>query len=519
VTFSESISAASFVVSDLLVSGTSGTVTSFVQVDGRTWTAEVTGMTSGDMVQVSLPAARVNDPAGNANIGSTSTDNQVVYDSTRPLVTVNQAAAQPDPTNVDLAVFDIVFNEDVFGVDVTDFQLSGSSTAAITGLIQVTSTTWRIEVTGMTSGDTIQLVARSGEVSDAAGNTNMASTSTDNSVSFDNTPPLVSITVVATNDTTPQLGGTINDPSATVTVTVNGQTYPAINNGDGTWTLADNTVSPALGEAIYDVQVVATDTLGNSAGDSSTNELTIDTTAPTGSVNAVPDGTTNSPEMSGLVDDPTTTVTVTVNGQTYPAINNGDGTWTLPAGAIAPGLAIGTHTADVLFTDLAGNTLTQSTPITVLRADADVPTVTATNWLGGQPIIQGTFDSVNSLSLTVRLAGKVYILGIAPELTVSGNSWTLNLTALSPPLAEGEYDVSVEVTTRSGGALGDITTQELVVLAISVPSVVLNLGAGVTLANTGIPVWEIVAVAAGLLGSGIVLLFRTKSAHLAQSVL
>ncbi|ELW88647.1 hypothetical protein ACINAA014_A0013, partial [Acinetobacter baumannii AA-014] len=29
--------------------------------------------------------------------------------------------------------------------------------------------------------------------------------------------------------------GTIDDPTATVVVTVDGVDYPAVNNGDGTW--------------------------------------------------------------------------------------------------------------------------------------------------------------------------------------------------------------------------------------------------------------------------------------------
>ena len=48
---------------------------------------------------------------------------------------------------------------------------------------------------------------------------------------------------VLTNDGTPALTGM--DPTATVVVTVDGVDYPAVNNGDGTWTLADNTL-PAL---------------------------------------------------------------------------------------------------------------------------------------------------------------------------------------------------------------------------------------------------------------------------------
>ncbi|WP_254629137.1 Ig-like domain-containing protein, partial [Acinetobacter oleivorans] len=59
--------------------------------------------------------------------------------------------------------------------------------------------------------------------------------------------PVVSFTDASTNDTTPALTGTIDDPAATVVVTVDGINYNATNNGDGTWTLADNTL-PVLAD-------------------------------------------------------------------------------------------------------------------------------------------------------------------------------------------------------------------------------------------------------------------------------
>ena len=63
-------------------------------------------------------------------------------------------------------------------------------------------------------------------------------------VSADITPPVVALDDVLTNDSTPALTGTVNDPTATVVVNVDGADYPAVNNGDGTWT-PDNTL-PAL---------------------------------------------------------------------------------------------------------------------------------------------------------------------------------------------------------------------------------------------------------------------------------
>ncbi|WP_228151269.1 Ig-like domain-containing protein, partial [Acinetobacter indicus] len=68
------------------------------------------------------------------------------------------------------------------------------------------------------------------------------------------------------NDSTPALGGTVNDPTAIVVVEVDGVEYQATNNGDGTWTLADNVLPPLL-DGSYPVKVTATDPAGNSSTD------------------------------------------------------------------------------------------------------------------------------------------------------------------------------------------------------------------------------------------------------------
>lgn len=93
-------------------------------------------------------------------------------------------------------------------------------------------------------------------------------------VVVDNTPPDVTVDTKTTSDTTPPLSGTVSDPDATVSVTVNGTTYNATNDGGGTWSVADNVVGP-LAPGTYDVQVSATDSVGNIGTDTTTNELTI----------------------------------------------------------------------------------------------------------------------------------------------------------------------------------------------------------------------------------------------------
>ncbi|MDJ1173777.1 Ig-like domain-containing protein [Roseofilum capinflatum] len=112
-------------------------------------------------------------------------------------------------------------------------------------------------------------------VSDAAGNTGAASAAL--GITVDTTAPTVTVNSLSTLDTTPALTGTVDDNSASIQVTVNGNSYTGTNNGDGTWTLADNTISPALSAGTYEVAVSATDSAGNGGNDSSSNELVVAT--------------------------------------------------------------------------------------------------------------------------------------------------------------------------------------------------------------------------------------------------
>jgi hypothetical protein len=88
-------------------------------------------------------------------------------------------------------------------------------------------------------------------------------------------PPVVTVNALVTNDSTPALTGTVDDPTATISVTVGSQVgLAATNNGDGTWTLPDNTLA-ALANGTYNVVVTATDAALNVGTDATTNELTI----------------------------------------------------------------------------------------------------------------------------------------------------------------------------------------------------------------------------------------------------
>ncbi|MGE0642376.1 MAG: tandem-95 repeat protein [Nitrospira sp.] len=107
-----------------------------------------------------------------------------------PTVTVNQMIGQADPTNTSPILFDVVFSEAVTGFDATDISFAGSTVngplvATITG----NGSIYEVAVSGMTSNGDVVASIVAGAGTDAGGNTNAASTSTDNSVTFTGIDP------------------------------------------------------------------------------------------------------------------------------------------------------------------------------------------------------------------------------------------------------------------------------------------------------------------------------------------
>jgi len=181
VVFSESV--ADFATGDVTVS--SGTAV--VSGGGTTYNVAVSGMDQGALI-ASIDAGRATDTAGNANTASTSTDNSVTYDNIEPTVTINQASGQGDPTNGSPIDFTVVFSESVDDFITGDVTVS-SGTATVSG----GGTTYNVAVTGMSQG-ALTASIDAGKATDAAGNANEASTSTDNSVTYDTVNPTIGIT-------------------------------------------------------------------------------------------------------------------------------------------------------------------------------------------------------------------------------------------------------------------------------------------------------------------------------------
>ena len=396
-------------------------------------------------------------------------------------VTATDAAgniSNPASDTVDAAAPVVAFN------DLT----TNDTTPALTGSVDDPTATVVVTINGAdytatNNGDGTWTLADDAVAALAEGSYTATVTATDpegnvstntGTVVIDTTAPTVAINDLTTNDTTPELTGTVNDPNAVVVVTIDGNDYTATNNGNGTWTLADDVVA-TLAEGSYPTSVSATDAAGNTVTNSGT--VVIDTTAPTVAIN---DLTTNdtTPELTGTVNDPNTVVVVTIDGNDYTATNNGNGTWTLADNIVAL-LAEGNYTATVTATDAVGNSDSATGSIVIdtsIDENNNGQTVTfdsisndsgvAGDFITSDStlIFNGTVDLGDNTTLTVTVDGTSYTFGTDPELTIDGSgNWSLDLTGT--PLPAGTYAVVATVTDEAGNT-ASTASQNVVIQAL-----------------------------------------------------
>src|SRR6266480_2064986 len=116
---------------------------------------------------------------------------RVFNDATQTSVTINQAAGQADPTSSSPINFTAVFSKPVSGFTGAGVTLSGTAGGTKTATVSGGPSTYNVAVSGMSSSGTVLASIPAGVASDAAGNLNTASTSTDNSVTFAPVSPTV----------------------------------------------------------------------------------------------------------------------------------------------------------------------------------------------------------------------------------------------------------------------------------------------------------------------------------------
>ncbi|MDV8153939.1 Ig-like domain-containing protein, partial [Acinetobacter pittii] len=160
------------------------------------------------------------DVAGNVSTPVTGT---VTVDATAPTLAISAddlALAAGETANITFT-----FSEAVAGFDATDIILVGGTLGALTTTDNIT---WTAVFTPDGSGTAPSITVADGSYTDVLGNpgTGDVLDGTDGFI-VDLVAPVVTFPDVSTNDTTPALTGTIDDPLATIVVTVDGVDYPA----------------------------------------------------------------------------------------------------------------------------------------------------------------------------------------------------------------------------------------------------------------------------------------------------
>ncbi|HFZ0817878.1 TPA: Ig-like domain-containing protein [Enterobacter cloacae] len=458
--------------------------TAQVQPDG-TWSVNVPSADlsaladNGYTVQVS-----VSDTAGNPG----SANKAITLDTTPPTVSFNVVAGDDVINSVEHAQAQIVSGTST-GANVGDKVVITLGSNQYTTTVDA-SGNWSVGVpASVISALNDGTVTLSATITDSAGNSstqthdvvvNTASVAlTVNTLSGDDVINAAeAATSLVINGSSAQFAsGTV------VTVTLNGKSYTATIQSDGSWstTVPAADVGALADGANYQVAVSAQDSAGNSA--SATHSISVDTTAPVVSIATLSgDDVLNAAEAQQPLTvhgsssaEAGQTVTMTLGGKTYTATVANDGTWTLdvPATDLAA-LSQGALTVTASVNDNAGNhgqtthTLTVDTvaPTITISTVADDDIVNNAEQLAGQTI-RGTTTAEQGQTVTVSFNGHSYQATVAADGT-----WSVFVPGRDfLGLSDGDYTITASVSDKAGNpgsATHDVT------LNGDVPTIVIN---------------------------------------------
>ncbi|TDP24455.1 Ig-like protein group 3 [Enterobacter sp. AG326] len=441
------------------------TYTTKVDADGN-WTATVpfadlAGLKDGDAsVQVSVT---------NAHGNSASAGREYSVDATAPAVSIDTVAG------------DNVINASEAAAGVA---ISGTTTAEVGQTVTVTlggkSYTAQVQQGGIWSvnvpGADLSALADNGytvqvSVSDAAGNPGSAG----KAITLDTTPPTVSFNAVAGDDVINSVehgqaqivSGTATGASVgdKLVITIGSNQYTTTVDASGNWSVG---VPASVISALNDGTVTLSATITDSAGNSSTqtHDVVVNTASVALTVNTVSgDDVINAAEAgSSLVINGSsaqfasgTQVTVTLNGKSYTATIQSDGSWTttVPAadvGALADGAS---YQVSVSAQDSAGNSASATHGISVdtTAPVVSIATLSADDMLNAaeaqQPLtVRGSSSAEAGQTVTVTLGGKTYTATVANDGT-----WTLDVPAADlAALSQGALTVTASVNDKAGNS-------------------------------------------------------------------
>ncbi|MCE1969431.1 Ig-like domain-containing protein [Enterobacter cloacae] len=424
--------------------------------------ADVTALAAGDYTIT----AALTDKAGNSN----SATHGVEVNLTAPVLTIDTVSGD-DVINNTEKTQDLAISGTASGLAtgaVVTVMLNGKAYSAMVDSNGKWTTTVPADQVGAL-GEALYTVTAS--ATDSVGN----STSTSHTVNVESVLPGVIINTIAGDDVInaaevasgQTISGKVVNAEAgnTVTVTIGGNSYTATVQSDLTWSVnVPESVLTALGNGDLTVSASVTNGVGNSGSgerditiDASLPGLRVDTVAGDDVINTIEHG--QNLIITGSSDGLTagTTLTVTVNGKTYPATVLADGTWraAIPAADVGA-LAAGTVTVTVEGQSSAGNPVSISHNVTVDLANVAISIdAIATDDVinavekGADLVLSGSTNNVEeNQTVTITFAGKLYTATVGAD-----GKWTATVPAADlTGLKDGDASVQVSVTNDNGNS-------------------------------------------------------------------
>ncbi|WP_286244978.1 Ig-like domain-containing protein [Pseudoalteromonas sp. MM1] len=408
--------------------GVEQTLTTTVDVNGNWEVTPQTDLNEGDnTIEVS-----VSDEAGN----TTTVTDTITLDTQAPTLTMQTVGDVNDLTPT---------------LQGTSNEIGGTVTLTVTdsdGAVQTITTTvgtdghWDIEVPSALAQGDFTVTA---SISDAAGNESTANSSGN----VDTITPVVTVDPLGLgNDSTPLISGTSTEPEGTVVNIVitdsNGDETPitATVDANGNW----QATSPELPEGSYSVQASITDAAGNTGG--AVQAGTIDSLAPTLTLDTVGATNDSTPTISGSTNAPAgTVISISVSDgvttETFTATVQADGSWSAD---VPNALSDGELTIEASVSDNAGNTTTVSESATLNTTAPSISINALVDTNDTTPTISGTSDAADGSTISLTFedsAGNITTV----DTTVTGGIWSVDAPSA---LAEGEYTVTAEVDDGLG---------------------------------------------------------------------
>jgi hypothetical protein len=413
------------------------------------WSYAFSGGNLDDGVSYTVQSRAIDNAT---NTQTTPSTRNFTYDTTPPTVTVNQKAGQADPTSALPILFTVTFSESVTGFDATDLTRTGTSTGG-TVAISGSGASYEISVTGTPTNGTIIFSIAASRAVDLAGNNNAASTSTDNSVTYDTSAPGLSTLQMFDIDH----NGKVDQVKATFNESLN-TSYSAANT---VWTLTNAPGGAGNAIATNGVAIsgaVATLTLNEGTVNTASGSFTIALTA---NANGIRDAAGNQSSFAATaVADKAEPVPATM------VMTNGNGT-------PAQGDTISIVFSEKLSVSSICSNWSNDSNNQTLTANNDV-TVTITDGGASNDILTVASAACPSLHLGSINLGSTGFVTATRTFSASGSNrsivdWTVSTLTLKITLGTGNGAVgtvsgSVTSTYTPDSAIKDIATPQNTVL-------------------------------------------------------